>query len=417
VTTTILETITTTSGSETITSTRSTVTVTTPTPPPALIDTPGVAAKFIPTSVPKVAANSPSNDSGGGLSGGAIGGIIAGVVVLLIVVIVAAFLIIRRLKHVEDVMESKRGSSSGKKTRSQSQAQMEHYGRQLHSDMDDMSVDPLMVPPPHTTNNSSSGTPQPDIASYPRGRSDSTGYNVTPSPNMFDRHASPDSNVGGYFDDPTMRAQNIPGAAAWQGQNMSPMQAALIRGSMDSIGTAQQQRPYAYTHWRQQSNASELSADGSENGAGVNSPLVGGGGAGGRISELDGSGFVELPSADNAHGSGSGVGYAAGGGVRSRSSSAASARGMGHARRRSDGVQGQGQAGQGQAGQGLVGGAGLGLTPLDEAAEMHGYYGRRDQQAGQTAAGLDVQWDVGGVAGYHDQGQHGQQGQQEGRGA
>jgi hypothetical protein len=334
------------------------------------------------------------------------------VVVLLIVVIVAAFLIIRRLKHVEDVMESKRGSSTGKKTRSQSQAQMEHYGRQLHSDMDDMSVDPLMVPPPHTTGNSSSGTPQPDNLSYPRGRSDSTGYNVTPSPNMFDRHASPDSNVGGggYFDDPMGRVQNIPGAAAWQQQNMPPMQAARIRGSMDSVGTAQQ-RPYAYTHWRQQSNASELSADGSENGAGVNSPLVGGGGGGGgargRISELDGSGFVELPSSDGAHGSGPGVGYVAGGGtgVRSRSSSAASARGMGHARRRSDGIQGQ------VAGQGQAGGTGLGLTPLDEAAEMHGYYGRRDQQAGQTAAGLDVQWDVGGVGGYHDQGQ------QEGRGA
>ncbi|KAK4120013.1 hypothetical protein N657DRAFT_580714 [Parathielavia appendiculata] len=419
VTTTILQAITTISGSETITSTRSAVTVSTPTPPPGPTDSPGVAAKFIPTSVPKVPASTPTSEASGGLSAGAIGGIIAGVVILLVAVIVAAFLIIQRLKRVEDVMESKRGSSSGKKTRSQSHAQMEHYGRQLHSDVDDMSVDPLIHINNNNNNNSSSAaTPKLGPNSH-RGRSDSTGF--TPSPNMFEdcaRHASPDANAGGYFDDPAAaaaaRVHNIPGAAAaWQTQqqqqqqNMLLMQPATIHESADSTNTAPHHRPYAYTHWRQMSNASELSADGSENGAGVTSPLVGGG----RLSELDGSGVVELPSGDGGGlDLGPGVGYAAGAGsgagagVRSRSGSAASARGMGHARRRSDGVQGQG------VGQGQAGGAGLGLTPLDEAAEMHGYYGRPGQQAGQTAAGLDGQWDGNGA------GENRTQGTQEGRG-
>ncbi|KAK4242139.1 hypothetical protein C8A03DRAFT_11631 [Achaetomium macrosporum] len=377
VTTTVLQTITTTSGSQTVTTTRTAVTVATPTPPSGLpTDDANVAAKFIPTSVPKVAASS-SSESGGGLSGGAIGGIIAGVVILLIVVVVAAFLIIRRLKQVEDIVESKRGSS---KTKSQSQAQMEHYGRQLHSDADDMiSVDPLMV----RNNASSAGTPQPEPdASW--GRSDSTGF--TPSPNMFgfaddrSRHASPDSNQG-YFDIPG-RVQNLPSGGAVSQQ---PMQPALVRGSMDSAGTTTRHRPYAYTHWRQQSNASELSADGSDNGmnATVHSPLVGGAG----VSELEApGGFAELPGAVA--------------GVRSRSSSTTSAPGRGHgyvhARSRSGGIN---QPPPGQSSP-TVGASGLEplATLVETASEMHGYHGPRNQQAGQTAAGLDAQsgWDVSG---------------------
>jgi hypothetical protein len=422
VTATLVQTITTTSGSETVTETRTAVTVSTPAPPTGATGNPGVAAKFIPTSVPKVAASSPSSESSGGLSGGAIGGIIAGVVVLLIVVVVAAFLIIRRLKRVEDIMESKRGSSSGRKSKTQSHAQqMEHYGRQLHSDVDDMqSVDPLMIAGT-TNNNSTSATPQPPGSDGARGRADSTNGGFTPSPNMMfnftddrSRHASPDSNAGGggggYFDIPA-RHQNLPGN----------LQAARIRGSTDDTGSTQHQqhRPYAYTHWRQQSNASELSADGSENGAnGVGSPLVGGGGAamaGGRISELHGSGaYVELPGGGGGdetvmggYASPTLGGGAAGAGVRSRSSSAASATRGGHGRRRSDGVQGLG-LGQGQQGYGQDA-PGLGLAPLDEAAEMHGYYGRPDQQAGQTAAGLDLMMGDDGVpmGGYQPEGPQG----------
>lgn len=392
VTSTVIREITTTSDDQVMTTTTTAVTVITPTRPDGRLTAsdPNPIAKFIPTSVPKVPASDASDGSGGGLSGGALGGIIAGVVVLLIVVVVAAFLIIRRLKHVEEAMESKKGSSSGKKSKSHSQAQIEHYGRQLHSpaDLDDMSIDPLMVAT--NTSTSAAATPQPGAHGAEHGRSGSAG--LTPFPDMFhnnhhqgaaaaaaaadrSRHASPDSNPG-YFDVPA-RAQNIPSGG------QQPMMPARMRSSTESSAySGQQYGGYAYHHWRQQSNASELSADGSDHGANVHSPLV--------IPELDGSGgFVELPSAVERDT------YS----PRSRSGSATGARagrgggyGVGsHARKRSDGRAAGMDGGPGPA----VAGVGAGLTPLDEAAEnMHGYYGRRNQQAGQTAAGLDVEWDV-----------------------
>jgi hypothetical protein len=323
------------------------------------------------------------------------------VVILLIVVVVAAFLIIRRLKQVEDIVESKRGSSS--KAKSQSQAQMEHYGRQLHSDVDDMtSVDPLMV----RNNTSTAGTPQPEVDAS-QGRSDSGGF--SPSPNMFahPRHASPDSNQG-YFDIPG-RVQHLPSHGVGGTVSQQPMQPALIRGgSMDDAGTAAaRHRPYAYTHWRQQSTTSELSADGSDNGmnATVRSPLVGTGGDGGGVSELEASGsgaFAELPGAVT-------------GGLRSRSSSTNSAPGHGHVRSRSGGIN---QLPSGQSSP-TVGASGLEpLAPLVEtASEMHGYHGPINQQAGQTSAGLDVQagWDASG--GFYTQPQQqGYQGSRHGAG-
>ncbi|KXX73840.1 hypothetical protein MMYC01_209992 [Madurella mycetomatis] len=387
VTSTVIQAITTTSDDQVMTTTTTAVTTITPTPPE---ETPtawnsNTIAKFIPTSVPKVPANDASNGSDGGLSGGALGGIIAGVVVLLIVVVVAAFLVIRRLKRVEEVMESKKGSSSGKKSKSHSQAQIEHYGRQLHApaDVDDMSIDPLMIASNAST--SAAATPQPGAHGTGHGRSGSTGLN--PFPDMFhnhhhqgaaaadrSRHASPDSNQG-YFDVPA-RAQNVPGG------NQQPMVSARMRSSTESSAhSGQQYGGYAY-HWRQQSNASELSADGSDHGANVHSPLV--------IPELDGSGgFVELPSAverdmySPRSRSGSATGARAGGGGGYGAGS--------HARKRSDGRTAGVDGGPGPA----LAGVGAGLAPLDEAAEnMHGYYGRRNQQAGQTAAGLDVEWDV-----------------------
>ncbi|KAK3903644.1 hypothetical protein C8A05DRAFT_32626 [Staphylotrichum tortipilum] len=394
VTTTLVQIATTTSGTRAITNTRTTVTVATPTPPSGLPDSSDVAAKFIPTSVPKVPVSSPTSDPSPGLSPGAIGGIIAGVVVLLIVVVVAAFLIIHRLKRVEKgLTDPKPNSSSGHRSRSHAaQAQMEQYGRQLHSDLDDMSVDPLMVAPNPTTNPSSAaGTPA------PRGRADSapSPHNPNPNPNYYtdDRYASPDPN-GGYFDIPP-RAHNLPGGGSLAQQ---PMQAAHIRDSADSsVSAAAHRRGYRYHHWRQQSNASELSADGSDHGgnANVHSPLVDGAPpTGGVIQELDGAEqFVDNP----ARGS---YGYSQQG-QRSRANSGASAGGGGHVRGRSD-------AGGGGSG----GGAGLaGLGTLQEGAEIqvHGYYGRRDQQAGQTAAGLDVEWDVSGGFQPGNGGNHGQE--------
>ncbi|KAK4146425.1 uncharacterized protein C8A04DRAFT_9748 [Dichotomopilus funicola] len=421
VTSTIVQTITTTSGKETVTTTRTTVTVSTPTIPTDYRET-GAAAMFILTSVPKEPAATPSSSSepSSGLSGGAIGGIIGGVVVLLIVVVVAAFLIIRRLKQVETIVEnSKRGSSSGKKTRSQNQAQMEHYGRHLHSDMDDMSVDPLMVQPSVTsteaTSQRSHGHGRNHSHGYDstaRGRGGSLGY--TPSPNLYSpaeadaetpsaaaaataaasansdshhsrsRHASPDpyhsppvgghGGAAGYFDIPpssrNTHSNNLPGA----------MQPARMRGnsevSASSVGGGGAgggntgRRGYSYTHWRSMSNTSELSADGSEGGAGGSIVVAGGrgvvggttpvrtpgaaadGGArqGQLIPELAGSGgIVEL----------SGAGGVEGGG-RSRSDSAASGTGLG-------------------VNQGTGVGGGQPLASLDETVEMpghmHGHYG------------------------------------------
>ncbi|KAL2131784.1 hypothetical protein VTI74DRAFT_4612 [Chaetomium olivicolor] len=441
VTTTILHTVTTTSGTETMTLIQTAVTVATPSPPSGLPtnnnNNNDIAAKFIPTSVPKVPESTPTAEPSGGLSGGAIGGIIAGVVILLIVVVIAAFLIIRRLKHVENIMESKQDSSSGdKKSRSQFQAQMEHYGRQLHSDHDDMSVDPLMVAPYSTGTATATGTPQPDH--HYRTRADSTAYSPHGNPHDFNftnarsRHASQDS----YYDVPS-RVQNLPG-----------MQQAHFRGSTDSSSTYQNNNNnnnsnnhpagsgYAYHHWRQQSNASELSADGSDAGGGASvlSPLVGGDAS---RAELDASGgYAELPAATEGY-------FPGGGGVRSRSSSMGSR--FGHLRRRSDGAghhrsgSGAGSGGYAAGGGGVNGQAGLegqssptlgtaglqGLSPLDEAADeltmgstmqqqvreqiqqqqqqQHGFYGRRDQQAGQTTAGLD------GREGHQDGGQTGGQ--------
>ena len=391
VTTTLIQAITTTSGTHTVTTTKTAVTIATPTPPSGLpADNTDVAAKFIPTSVPKLAASSPSGGSSSGLSGGAIGGIIAGVVILLVAVVVAAFLIIRRLKRVENMVESRRGSSSGKKSKPQSQ--MQHNGRHLHSDIDDTSVDPLMVPANTTANPSSTATtPKPGG----RGRADSSStsannhiFNFT---DARSRHTSPDSAHPAYFDD-------------IHHQQQQPMQPARIRGSSTDSSAQQQQqqqrRGYAYHHWRQQSNASELSADGSENAAAnVHSPLV----AGAAELEASSGGVVEVSSSaggapaaaayQNQYGYGQqqqhgqhAQGQAQGGytpvGMRSRSSSAASGT---HGRGRSDG-------------QG-------GLMPLDEEVaeiQVHGYYGRRDQQAGQTAAGLDGQGGYGGGGGGGD---------------
>ncbi|KAK4135681.1 hypothetical protein BT67DRAFT_433135 [Trichocladium antarcticum] len=293
VTSTVTQTLTTTSGTQTVTTTQTAVTVATPTRPSGSVtDDANIAVKFIPTTVPKVPASSQSGEpDGGGLSGGALGGIIAGVVVLLIVVVVAAFFIIRRLKHVEDVMESRRDSSSAKKTQSQSQAQMEHYGRHLHSPDDDMSlsIDPLMVPTNTTNNTSAAGTPQP--GTNPQGRTDSVAGFVSPSPNLFNtgafpdaRHARPDSNQDGYFDP--------------HRQQQQPMLPARMRGSADSTRTTTH-NGYVYArHWRHQSNTSELSADGSDTGGGGASANANANAPAELVGSRTTGAYVELPSSD-----------------------------------------------------------------------------------------------------------------------
>ncbi|KAL2265750.1 hypothetical protein VTJ83DRAFT_6850 [Remersonia thermophila] len=486
VTKTLVQTITTTADGSTVTTTHTTVTVTTPTPPAGLPANDDFVVKFIPTSVPKVPETTPSSsdgDGGGGLSTGAIGGIIGGVGALLVVVVVAAFLVIRRLKKVQNIIESsKRGSDSGgnKGPHSQFQGQMaEHYGRQLHSDVDE-SADPLMIGS-RSRANTAAAHPGLFDPSQSRAYSDSAGYpgtSAAPTPNPpYDQ----DPGVGGGYFSP----DSVSAAAA-------PMPAHVRGGSMDSANTQhdpyyqqqQQQQQQGYPsgyrpqhhHWRQQSNASELFADNSEHGignGGVTHPLMRGykaatatgapaSGCTEALPELDGSSHYpsELQGTESVRG-GRVYGFGQGRGgyaplathrspppSHSRSSSAASVRG-GHVRQGSDGTGyavgvgggsggGGGGAGGGRGGGGRGGyipvpggpeaeteaeagpepapepgvgrmapnwgpvGAGAqppphapaqGLPPLDEAAEaaeaaMHGFYGRPDQQAGQTAAGL-----------------------------
>ncbi|KAK3490495.1 uncharacterized protein B0T23DRAFT_163111 [Neurospora hispaniola] len=352
--TTLVDIITTISGGKTITTTQISAVLTTPTPPPALTgidDNSGAIPKFLPSSVPKASAipkDTKDSDGSGGLKGAQLGGIIGGAIALLIIVIIAAFLIIRRLKRVESAMESRKGSTSGYHSKASytktsktgaSQAQMEQSNRFLHvrapSDTDNASADPLMfmsetnTPGDHTTNAGSlAGTPQPGahgvvgdggIGRHGRSGSDTT-YMASPhgaGNNNGSELASPDPNSG-YFDGashlPSSHTTSTTYAGGHNGNGNG------MRQSVDSQSTGlgyhySSTRNQNQHHWRNQSNASELSADGSEITHGVASPLVGSsharGASGGShsythshshtglgdVPELDSSGiFVELPA-------------------------------------------------------------------------------------------------------------------------
>lgn len=351
--TTLVDIITTISGGKTITTTQVSAVLTTPTPPPALTgidDNSGAIPKFLPSSVPKASAipkDTKDGDGSGGLKGAQLGGIIGGAIALLIIVIIAAFLIIRRLKRVESAMESKKGSTSGYHSKASytktsktgaSQAQMEQSGRFLHvrapSDTDNASADPLMfmtetnTPGDHTTNASSlAGTPQPGahgvgdgsgIGRHGRSGSDTT-YMASPHGarnNNGSELASPDPNAG-YFNAASPPLPSSHTTSTYAGGHNGDGNG--MRESVDSQSTGlgyHYSSTHSQHHWRNQSNASELSADGSETTHGVASPLVGGsharGASGGTshsythshshsglgdVPELDSSGmFVELPA-------------------------------------------------------------------------------------------------------------------------
>jgi len=300
---------------------------------------------------------------------------------LLVIVIVAAVIIIRRLNVVAAAVESKSTSHS----KSHSQSQTQQYG---HHYVEDPNKDPFLTTP-NTNNNSAAGTPPIGGVGYPAGRNRSNSGNFTSSQGAFSpdingpRRPSMDSGPG-YFDLPP-RVHNLPGGR-------QPMTAAPMRSSMDSHST-QGYPGYAYQHQRQQSNASELS-EGSE-AQQVTSPFV--------IPELDSSGaFHELPS-DGRASSSLNQNYHS----RSRSNSGVSASprpSFGNSRRRSESGSGGATMARGEVSPSTAPGAGAtslaaGFEPLDvvnESAEiMHGYYGPRDRQVGQTAAGLGaVHWDV-----------------------
>ncbi|EFQ35132.1 uncharacterized protein GLRG_10276 [Colletotrichum graminicola M1.001] len=111
------------------------------------------------------------------------------------------------------------------------------------SEVEDMSVDPLMMSPRPSHRRHDSDT---DFTPSYRGTPGSVGdYQPVPQGSGSDRHASYDSAyTGGYFDVPDRSQRVSQGSSAWIG---------LHRGSTDSQGT--------YAHLRNWSNASEASSD------------------------------------------------------------------------------------------------------------------------------------------------------------
>lgn len=361
-------------GGQTITTTRTATTVQTPTPPTAvpLTSNPNAVAKFIPTSVEKVpATSSPSSGGGGGLTKPQLGGIIGGAVALLLAVVVAAFIVIRRLNRVANVVGTPKTSSSGDQSKSNHRpaAMAQQYGghRPSPSEIDGMGYDPLMMPnTPGDGSSSAAGTPQGGWNGGGRNRSDSdysqqanTPYGASDAAAAA-RHPSMDSNPAGagYFDIP--RVHNMPGGRP----------ATTMRASVDSQGNVVQ---YVGGHGRQWSNTSELSNGSSDTAHGVGSPLI--------PAELDVAGGF-IPELDVSP---------ADGGRRPRSgtsSTVGSPRPSLNNRRYSS-------SGSGAAGGGLPSPGNQPLDPVNESTEvMHGHYGPRHGQVGQTAAGLDIQHDI-----------------------
>lgn len=362
-------------GGQTITTTRTATTVQTPTPPTAvpLTSNSNAVAKFIPTSVEKVpATSSPSSGGGGGLTKPQLGGIIGGAVALLLAVVVAAFIVIRRLNRVANVVGTPKTSSSGDQSGSNHRpAAMAQQYRPSPSEIDGMGYDPLMMPNTPGDGGSSigaAGTPQGWPNGGGRNRSDSDYSSqpaITPygAPDTAARHPSMDSNPAGagYFD--ILRVHNMPGARP----------ATTMRASVDSQGNVVQ-----YGHGRQWSNTSELSNGSSDTAHGVGSPLI--------PAELDVAGGF-IPELD--------VSPADGGGGRRPRSGTSSSSAVGSPRPSLNNRR-YSSSGSGAAGAGLPSPTGnQPLDPVNESAEvMHGHYGPRRGQVGQTAAGLEIQHDI-----------------------
>jgi hypothetical protein len=360
-TATVTQTVTTTQDGVPTTATVTATTVVVPSPPsvaPDLTATQAVA-KFYPSYVPKVSPLSvtPDSNSSSGLTTPQIAGIVGGAVGLLIIVGVAAYIIIRHLNNVVRVVETNMNSSSGSKTR----PPMNKF-KPTGSEVDALSVDPLMISPRPAHRRYDSGSDVPPDSTPDIG----TGSNGTPSPYheyqpaplggsaVSDRHTSFDSaGHGSYFDVASGRFVHYT-----QQPTLGGTGTGTARQSTDSQGTT-------YNHLRHWSNASEYTNDGAS--PGVQSP---------HYVELDPTPFIpELPATPTTEAPGS---------PRRRSSGSIAPissrppltqpphrRSDAHARGRSDSSTG----------------APLGIVA--ETAEIHGHYGPSDRTIGQTAAGLN----------------------------
>ncbi|WYZ37097.1 hypothetical protein EsH8_II_000603 [Colletotrichum jinshuiense] len=304
-----------------------------------------VVIKYYPSTVPKQQPISSTDDRNDGLTTGQIAGIVAGGVGLLVIVLVAAWIIIRHLNKVVKAVEtSNKGTSTGTKSR----PSMYEF-KPTPSEVDDMSVDPLMISPRPSHNRHDSDTTADFTPPY-RGTPGSVGdYQPVPTGSGSDRHHSYDSGyTGGYFDvEPDGARRGSQGSSAWIG---------LHRGSTDSQGT--------YAHLRHWSNASEASSD--HGSVGMPTPLQ----------ELDSTPYVpELaatPVPDAA--------AAAEGRRRSASSLSNMSRPPAvHQRRRSS--EGGHSRGRSESS------AAVGLSVVSEDTELIGHYGPSDRTAGQTSVG------------------------------
>ncbi|KAK1521026.1 hypothetical protein CABS01_05531 [Colletotrichum abscissum] len=302
-----------------------------------------VVFKYYPSTVPKEQPISSGDGNSDGLTSGQIAGIVAGGVGLLIIVLVTAWIIIRHLNKVVQAVEtSNKGTSSGAKSR----PSMYEF-KPTPSEVDDLSIDPLMMSPRPSHRRYDSDTTADFTPPY-RGTPGSGGdYQAVPQGSGSDRHASYDSAyTGGYFDVAPDRSQRASqGSSAWVG---------LHRGSTDSQGT--------YAHLRHWSNASEASSD--HGSAGTRTPLQ----------ELDSTPYVpELAAspvpdavADTRRRSGSGLsGMSRPPAVHQRRRSSEG----GHGRTKSDSS------------------APAGLSVVNEASELIGHYGPTDRANGQTSNG------------------------------
>lgn len=267
----ITRTVTTTDASaEEVTTTERETTVSTPAPPTAFAtadageDGSQIVVKFYPDSVPKVEPENTSDDNdsgGGGLTTSHIIGVVIGVVALLVIVVVAAWIVIRHLNKVVKVVESKQ-STSRDSLGTKERPVMVHYhaggsGKPTPSEIDDMSIDPLMVTSPrpsHRRFDSDSdgagiGLPSPTLASpspYAPG-----GYHAVPNSAMGQDigHDTSFQGGGGYFDTLPDRSQRASGqSGAWGAHRLS---------ADSQAGQAQ-----GYGHARQWSNASDQTAPG-----------------------------------------------------------------------------------------------------------------------------------------------------------
>lgn len=210
-----------------------------------------VMNKFYPQSVEKVdPIITPSEN--GGLTTVQIVGIVVGVVGLLIIVVIIAWIVIRHLNKVVAVVESKQGTSkdsAGTRDRPPMGQYRLSGSKPTPSEVDDMSIDPLMVASPRPTNrrfNSDSdsagfGTASPPLGT-PSPNNVSGGYQAVPTASHPRRsHDSSNNGAGGYFDARPDRSQRASGHSSFWTHN---------RHSIDSQGSTQATNQAGHArHW------------------------------------------------------------------------------------------------------------------------------------------------------------------------